>query len=586
MSVPVSSQRVASGDVMLSVYRRGDARRPTVLLVHGYPDNATTWQPVADLLAADFHVVTYDVRGAGASDRPGARAGYRLEKLADDLAAVIATVSPGVPVHLVAHDWGSIQSWEAVCRDSLQARIASFTSISGPGLDHAGTWLRRRLLSASPRAWREGLGQVLRSWYVVFFHLPFLPALAWRLGLAGLWPRLMRRVEGAAVPAAARPAAQRRADGLAGLDLYRANFLPRLWRPQRRTTRVPVQLLVPVNEHYVSPHIHDDLPDAVPRLWRRELAGGHWPQLSRPQAVASCVAEFVRFAESGDEPLSLRRVRVAGGAGRDHGRLVIVTGAGSGIGRETLLDFAQRGACVVAVDISLMAAERTAMLARLLGAEAHAFRVDVGSAAAMAAFAAECEHLLGAPDVVVNNAGIGMAGAFLQTEAADWERLLGVNLMGVIHGSRLFGRQMVAAGKAGHIVNVASAAAFSPNRAMSAYATSKAAVFMLNDCLRAELAAQGIGVVTVCPGFVDTAISTSIQFLGVSEREQARKRSASQRLYQLRNLSPKTVAAAILAAVDSDRAIVLVGIEAWSMRLLQCLAPWLTRAMARIDPTP
>ena len=109
---------------------------------------------------------------------------------------------------------------------------------------------------------------------------------------------------------------------------------------------------------------------------------------------------------------------------------------------------------------------------------------------------------------------------------------------------------------------------------------------MLNDCLRAELAGQGIGVITVCPGFVDTAISTSIRFVGVSETEQERKRDASKRLYQLRNLKPQTVAAAILDAVDKNKSIVLIGAEARGMRLLYCTAPWLTRAMARVDLTP
>jgi len=77
----------------------------------------------------------------------------------------------------------------------------------------------------------------------------------------------------------------------------------------------------------------------------------------------------------------------------------------------------------------------------------------------------------------------------------------------VIHGSRLFGKQMVAAGKSGHIVNVASALAFAPSRMMSAYATSKAAVAMLNDCCVPSWQTRGIRVVSVCPGVIDTPIT-------------------------------------------------------------------------------
>ena len=581
MAVGMTMMHLHRDDVSLAIYRYGDPALPVVLLVHGYPDSAHTWSDVAKQLARDYHVVTFDVRGAGQSSRPEATGAYRIETLADDLAAVIDAAAPGRPVHLVAHDWGSIQAWEAVCRSDLQARIASFTSISGPCLDHAGHWLRARLRRL---ALGEVMGQLLRSWYVFFFHLPLLPALLWRAGLARWWPRLMRQVEGARDDGATT----RAEDGLAGMRLYRANFLRRLWSPQARTTQVPVQLLVPAREHYVSTCLHDDLLLHAPRLWRRSIGGGHWPQLTHPAATAECISEFIQSIADGEESGVLRRNRVQS-AGRPAplaGRLALVTGAGSGIGREVLLDFATQGAVVVAADINAEAAERTAMLARLLGAEAHAFAVDVGNAAAMEAFAWAVEARLGAPDILVNNAGIGMAGNFLDTSADDWQRLLGVNLDGVIHGCRLFGRQMVAAGKPGHLINLASAAAFSPNRMMSAYATSKAAVFMLGDCLRPEFKAHGIAVTTVCPGFVDTAISTSIRFVGVSAEEQSRKRRASQQLYRVRNLRPEAVAAAITGAVARPRAIVLVGTEAWLMRLVNGHAPWLARLLARIDPTP
>ena len=92
------------------------------------------------------------------------------------------------------------------------------------------------------------------------------------------------------------------------------------------------------------------------------------------------------------------------------------------------------------------------------------------------------------PDVLVNNAGIGHSGTFLQTTEKEWQRVLDVNLWGVIHGCRAFGALMVERGRGGHIVNLASAAAYLPSKVLAAYATSKAAVLMLSDCLRAELA--------------------------------------------------------------------------------------------------
>src|SRR3954469_16013204 len=153
---------VRGADVDLAVFERGDSGDPTVVLMHGYPDTHAVWDEVAELLADRFHVVTYDVRGAGASDHPKGSGNYTFELLMADLRAVLDAVSPGEPVHLVGHDWGSIQSWEAVC--TMPRRFASFTSMSGPCLDHVAYWMRRNVRSLSPRRYLDSLGQLLRSW--------------------------------------------------------------------------------------------------------------------------------------------------------------------------------------------------------------------------------------------------------------------------------------------------------------------------------------------------------------------------------------------------------------------------------------
>ena len=148
--------------------------------------------------------------------------------------------------------------------------------------------------------------------------------------------------------------------------------------------------------------------------------------------------------------------------------------------------------------------------------------VDVADADAMERFAKAVEHEHGVADVVVNNAGVGISGGFLDTSVDDWERVLGVNLWGVIHGSRLFARQMVDRGEGGHVVNVASAAAFVPSKVLPAYATSKSAALMLTECLRAELAGDGIGVTAICPGVIDTAIVSTTRFVGLTSRRGGR----------------------------------------------------------------
>ncbi|MFB7075265.1 SDR family NAD(P)-dependent oxidoreductase, partial [Streptomyces sp. NPDC056290] len=192
------------------------------------------------------------------------------------------------------------------------------------------------------------------------------------------------------------------------------------------------------------------------------------------------------------------------------------------------------------------------------------------------------EH--GVVDVLVNNAGIGLGGSFFDTTTEDWGRVLDVNLWGVIHGCRLFGRRMADRGQGGHIVNVASAAAFQPSRALPAYSTSKAAVLMLSECLRAELAGQRIGVTAICPGFVNTAITSTARFAGADAEEERRLRQRTARLYGMRNYPPEKVAAAILRAVARDVAVVPVTPEARTAYALSRWMPGALRRIARVKP--
>jgi NAD(P)-dependent dehydrogenase (short-subunit alcohol dehydrogenase family)/pimeloyl-ACP methyl ester carboxylesterase len=556
--------------VQLHVVERGDADAPTVLLVHGYPDSHVVWDPVATRLAARYHVVAYDVRGAGASDRPWKTSAYKLEALIADLAAVVDAVSPDRPVHLVAHDWGSIQCWDAVTEPGVE-RFASYTSISGPSLDHVSLWVRTQS-SRGLGGLRAMAGQGLKSWYVYAFQTPVLPPLVWRLVIARRFAKVLGRIEGVHADAT-WPGPTLASDGSRGMKLYRANMLGRARHPRVRRTDVPVQLIVPQRDPFVSPKLLDGFEQIAPTLLRRDVAGGHWIVRSHPERVARWISAHVDAVERGERPITGRR------------EVVVVTGAGSGIGRETAIAFAERGATVVCADINAAAAERTAELCELVGGVASASVVDVGDLDAMTAFAKAVEDEHGAPDVVVNNAGIGMAGPFLDTSVEDWERLLHVNLWGVIHGSRLFGKQMVERGEGGHIVNTASAAAFTPSRTLSAYSTSKAAVLMLTECLRAELASEGIGVSAICPGFIDTGIAASTRYVGVSDDEQSRLRKDTDRLYKRRNFTPDKVAAAIIHAVDADIAVVPVAPEAQLSYAASRFTPGLMRRFARIDLT-
>ncbi|MBA2807465.1 SDR family oxidoreductase [Streptomyces sp. KM273126] len=574
-------RRVRSGDVELCVAELGDPHQPTVVLVHGYPDSKEVWSELAPRLAGRFHVVLYDVRGHGRSTAPQPlRGGFTLERLTDDFRAVVDAVSPGRPVHLVGHDWGSVQGWEFVTVGRTEGRIASFTSMSGPSLDHFGHWIKQRVKRPTPRRVGQLLGQGARSWYIYLLHTPALPELAWRGPLGKRWPRMLQRTE--RLPAGDYPTPSLSTDAAHGTWLYRDNVRARFSRPRDDAyAHAPVQLITPLRDAFLSERLYDGLELWVPQLTRRTLPAKHWIPRTRPDQLAAWITDFVTATEDG------RPAPAATGkyADRFSGQLVLVTGAGSGIGRATALAFAEAGARVVAVDRDAEGAARTAERSRLTGApEAWAEPVDVSDEQAMEQLAQRVAKRYGVVDVLVNNAGIGLSGSFLDTTPEDWKKVLDVNLGGVVHGCRLFGRQMAERGQGGHIVNIASAAAYLPSKTLPAYSTSKAAVLMLSECLRAELAGHGIGVSAICPGFVNTNITSTARFAGVDADEEKRRRKKAARLYGLRNYPPEKVADAILRAVVRNEAVVPVTPEARGGRLLSRFAPKALHAIARLEP--
>jgi pimeloyl-ACP methyl ester carboxylesterase len=292
MAPALTTTRVLSGDVSLAVREHSPAGegRPTVVLVHGYPDDQSTWDTLVEVLPRDrWHVVTYDVRGAGDSDAPSRREDYRTDRLVDDLVAVLDAVLPdGDSVHLVGHDWGSVQLWDAVAVEAtdqrLRGRIASFTSISGPSLDHTA-WLLRH--SEGRRA--ALLRQQLRSGYIAWFCTPVLPGLVWRTvhgPLGRMIARQERLPEDHWGPELARNAAN-------GLELYRANIFRGRRRAGRLHTDVPVLVIHPRRDPFLTEVLIEDLDTSCTDLRVEHLDAGHWAVVTSADEVAALVEEHV-----------------------------------------------------------------------------------------------------------------------------------------------------------------------------------------------------------------------------------------------------------------------------------------------------
>lgn len=252
------------------------------------------------------------------------------------------------------------------------------------------------------------------------------------------------------------------------------------------------------------------------------------------------------------------------------GALALVTGAGSGIGRATALAFAARGARVLCTDIDADAAKLTAEGCATLGAEAHAHPLDVADLDAARALSELVTAAHGPVDVLVNNAGVGMSGSFLDTAVADWDWIIDINVRGIIHCGQAFGPAMLKAGR-GHVFNIASGLAYTMRGTEIAYVTTKAAVLALSRALRTDWRPQGVNVTAVCPGVIDTPIIKATRFLG--ERDDPTVRASAQALFSRVGRPPEKVAAAILANTGRDRVVLPVGVEAWFGWLMQRLLP-------------
>jgi NAD(P)-dependent dehydrogenase (short-subunit alcohol dehydrogenase family)/pimeloyl-ACP methyl ester carboxylesterase len=578
----VTERFVDSSDgVRVAVYEQGNPDGPPLVLVHGWPDSHVMWDGVVPLLADRFRIIRYDNRGVGKTSAPKPASAYSTAGYADDFAAVIGELSPGAPVHVLAHDWGSIGMWEYLSRQGASDRVASFTSVSGPSADHTLTYLRDSLRRPyRPKSFLQAISQFARLGYMVVFSIPVLPALAIRTFGAEVMRRYLTGI----------PAHQRHysdtfaVDAANSIKLYPANLFGSVAHTRRdHYVDVPVQIIVNTRDAFIRPHAFDHITDWVPRLWRRDIKAGHWSPMSHPQVLAASVREFVDFLDG--KPASRAVLRAQVGRPREYfgDILVSVTGAGSGIGRETALAFAREGAELIVSDIDEASVKDTAGQIAARGGVAHAYVLDVADADAVERFAAEvcAEH--GVPDIVVNNAGIGQAGRFLDTPPEQWNRVLDVNLGGVVNGSRAFARRLVERGTGGHIVNIASMASYAPLQSLNAYCTSKAAVYMFSDCLRAELDAAGIGLTTVCPGTVDTNIVRTTRFSAPegTNRHVAGRRAQLEKMFALRRFGPDKAAKAIVSAVKKNKPIRPVMPEAYFLYGVSRVLPQALRSTAR-----
>jgi NAD(P)-dependent dehydrogenase (short-subunit alcohol dehydrogenase family) len=261
------------------------------------------------------------------------------------------------------------------------------------------------------------------------------------------------------------------------------------------------------------------------------------------------------------------------------GKVAVVTGAGSGIGCATALLLGRLGAKVHTADVNERSARVVCADIDAAGGHAVAHHVDVSDPASVEALANAVYDEDGAVDILHNNAGVGHGGPVDETTLDEWQRVLGVNLMGVVHGVHFFVPRMLQQGRPAHIVNTASMAGLVPVAEMAPYATSKHAVVGLSESLNAELSPRGIHVSAICPGFIDTGIIASSHLQG----EAASQRAKIESFYKRFGSSPEVVAEAVVDAIRHRKLIRTVPRHHVAMNwALRRISPRLAQAPARM----
>ncbi len=261
------------------------------------------------------------------------------------------------------------------------------------------------------------------------------------------------------------------------------------------------------------------------------------------------------------------------------GRVAVVTGAGSGIGRSLALQLAGRGCDLALCDIDPERLAETAHEARALGVKVSEHPLDVANASAVAALPAAVQAEHGRASLLVNNAGVALMGEFQQLSDADFQWLFGINFWGVVNMTRAF-LPMLLREPAAHVVNVSSVFGFVAPAGQTAYAASKFAVRGFTDALRHELENTSVRVIAVHPGGIRTHIAHSARRAhGVDE---AMQRTAADAFVQAVHTTPEQAAERILRGLDRGELRIRIGADAWVLDLMARLMPvrywgWLKR---------
>ncbi|MCB1305612.1 MAG: alpha/beta fold hydrolase [Leptospiraceae bacterium] len=283
-------EMVQSGSLRLYLVRNDIKKRPWILFLHGFPDDHTTWSAQMNTLSARFNVATLDMRGVGRSDRPGRGKEYAVKEILPDIQRVIEHIG-AEKVHLVGHDWGSMIGWCFATDPHYSRYLHSYTGIAAP---HPGTILKFIGMKTLGLRWITLLEQLIRSWYIWFFQLPWLPELLVSKASPSFWNRLLRRAQVQDDDPMLRRS-QKDFESIARGPIHLYRQLIRRRPPRPALPQIPCQQIIPDSDLFIATAVYDGqqkLFEGGPYRAVR-IAGPHWVHRSDPDTVNEIILSMI-----------------------------------------------------------------------------------------------------------------------------------------------------------------------------------------------------------------------------------------------------------------------------------------------------
>ncbi|EDY86097.1 short chain dehydrogenase [gamma proteobacterium HTCC5015] len=296
----MQEMKVLNRGVELYAQVDGPEDAPTLLFLHGFPDDHRTWHRQVEGLKHRYQVITFDMRGVGRSSTPTDRGAFQIEPILSDIEAVInAVVGKEGKVHLVGHDWGSVIGWSFVAEAYYASRVLSYSSMSGPHLGLMLDWGRRNALSGNLTRMAKGAKQFLFSWYVYFFNVPYVPEFLIRRVGKRLWQTVLMQngVDRHDPYIQEVDQAQVESIMLKPLELYRQNPIRPPSIPMKGSIDVPVQLIIAAQDRFISEDLFEFYDEYVNHLVRHPIDAKHWAHHSHADQFNRWVSQHVDGVE-------------------------------------------------------------------------------------------------------------------------------------------------------------------------------------------------------------------------------------------------------------------------------------------------